>query len=248
MDPTVKALITIVDRGKGEGISAFLNRKYNQASFLAMGGGTAGSDIMAMLGLDNVDKDVVLSLVSAADLPDMLGDIAGRRFIRTAGKGIAFTLPLSGIGALFEAALTQRMEKDPEKEDAPMEQEMPIAAPPAEPAAKEAQPPRSDPYRSEGLSLVLAIANPGYTDAIMEHAKAAGATGGTVIYARGVGHDGASRFLGITLQADKEIVAILTPAEQRLPIMQAVNQGFGLRAEAKAIVFSLPVEDFVQVT
>ena len=37
MDPTVKALITIVDRGKGEGISAFLNRKYNQASFLAMG-------------------------------------------------------------------------------------------------------------------------------------------------------------------------------------------------------------------
>lgn len=128
MDPTVKALITIVDRGKGEGISAFLNRKYNQASFLAMGVGTAGSDIMAMLGLDNVDKDVVLSLVSAADLPDMLGDIAGRRFIRTAGKGIAFTLPLSGIGALFEAALTQRMEKDPEKEDAPMEQEMPIAA------------------------------------------------------------------------------------------------------------------------
>lgn len=101
MDPTVKALITIVDRGKGEGISAFLNRKYNQASFLAMGVGTAGSDIMAMLGLDNVDKDVVLSLVSAADLPDMLGDIAGRRFIRTAGKGIAFTLPFSGIGCLI---------------------------------------------------------------------------------------------------------------------------------------------------
>lgn len=248
MNPTVKALITIVDRGKGESISTFLNRKYSQASFLAMGVGTAGSDIMALLGLDNVDKDVVLSLVSAADLPDMLGDIAGRRFIRTVGKGIAFTLPLSGIGALFEAALTQRMEKDLEKEDAPMEQEIPVNTPQPEASPKEAQPPKQDPYRSEGLSLVLAIANPGYTDTIMERAKAAGATGGTVIYARGVGHDGASRFLGITLQSDKEIIAILTPAEQRLPIMQAVNQGFGLRAEAKAVVFSLPVEDFVQVT
>ena len=248
MNPTVKALITIVDRGKGESISAFLNRKYSQASFLAMGVGTAGSDIMALLGLDNVDKDVVLSLVSAADLPDMLGDIAGRRFIRTVGKGIAFTLPLSGIGALFEAALTQRMEKDLEKEDTPMEQEIPANTPQPEASPKEAQPPKQDPYRSEGLSLVLAIANPGYTDTIMERAKAAGATGGTVIYARGVGHDGASRFLGITLQSDKEIIAILTPAEQRLPIMQAVNQGFGLRAEAKAVVFSLPVEDFVQVT
>ncbi len=248
MNPTVKALITIVDRGKGESISAFLNRKYSQASFLAMGVGTAGSDIMALLGLDNVDKDVVLSLVSAADLPDMLGDIAGRRFIRTVGKGIAFTLPLSGIGALFEAALTQRMEKDLEKQDTPMEQEIPVNTPQPEASPKEAQPPKQDPYRSEGLSLVLAIANPGYTDTIMERAKAAGATGGTVIYARGVGHDGASRFLGITLQSDKEIIAILTPAEQRLPIMQAVNQGFGLRAEAKAVVFSLPVEDFVQVT
>lgn len=248
MNPTVKALITIVDRGKGESISAFLNRKYSQASFLAMGVGTAGGDIMALLGLDNVDKDVVLSLVSATDLPDMLGDIAGRRFIRTVGKGIAFTLPLSGIGALFEAALTQRMEKDLEKEDTPMEQEIPANTPQPEASPKEAQPPKQDPYRSEGLSLVLAIANPGYTDTIMERAKAAGATGGTVIYARGVGHDGASRFLGITLQSDKEIIAILTPAEQRLPIMQAVNQGFGLRAEAKAVVFSLPVEDFVQVT
>ena len=129
-----------------------------------------------------------------------------------------------------------------------MEQEIPVNTPQPEASPKEAQPPKQDPYRSEGLSLVLAIANPGYTDTIMERAKAAGATGGTVIYARGVGHDGASRFLGITLQSDKEIIAILTPAEQRLPIMQAVNQGFGLRAEAKAVVFSLPVEDFVQVT
>ena len=129
-----------------------------------------------------------------------------------------------------------------------MEQEMPLATPNPEAAPKAAPAPKQAPYRSEGLSLVLAIANPGYTDAIMERAKAAGATGGTVIYAWGVGHDGASRFLGITLQADKEIVAILTPADQRLPIMQAVNQGFGLRAEAKAIVFSLPVEDFVQVS
>lgn len=62
-----------------------------------------------------------------------------------------------------------------------MEQEMPIAAPPAEPAAKEAQPPRSDPYqfrRAQPLFWPLPI--PAILTAIMEHAKAAGATGGTV--------------------------------------------------------------------
>lgn len=237
MAPTVKALITIVDRGRGESISALLNRKYNQASFLAMGVGTAGSEIMTLLGLDNVDKDVVLSLVSASDLSELLQDIAGRRLIKSQGKGIAFTLPLSGLGAIFEAAVTQGAERETEKEAVPMEERAP--------QNQQAQGPVP---KIEGLSLVLAIANPGYTDLIMEQAKEAGATGGTVIYARGIGHDGVGRFLGITIQADKEIVAILTPAEQRLPIMRAINQGFGLRAEAKAVVLSLPVEDFVQVT
>lgn len=45
----------------------------------------------------------------------------------------------------------------------------------------------------------------------------------------------------------KEIISILTPAENRIAIMQAINEKYGLRSDAKAMVLSLPVEDLVQV-
>ena len=102
--------------------------------------------------------------------------------------------------------------------------------------------------KTDNYSLVLAVADPGYTDVIMELAKGAGATGGTVLYARGMGHDNAGKFLGIRIQAEKEIVIILTPAENRLAIMKAINEGFGIRTKAQALVLSLPVEDMVQVS
>ena len=38
------------------------------------------------------------------------------------------------------------------------------------------------------FELVITIVNRGFADKVMDAAKAAGATGGTVLYARGSGH------------------------------------------------------------
>ena len=72
-------------------------------------------------------------------------------------------------------------------------------------------------------------------------------TGGTIVHARGIGHGAAEHFLALTIQPEKEIISILTPAENRIAIMQAINEKYGLRSDAKAMVLSLPVEDLVQV-
>lgn len=221
----VKLMITIVEHGRGDTISAFLNKKYPQTSFLAMGVGTAGSELMTLLGLDSADKDVVISVANAATLPAMMNELTGKRFIKSAGTGIAFTLRLNGIGGLYQAALTVNGEGTALKG----EENMDI---------------------NDSFSLILAVTEPGFTDDIMELAKSAGATGGTVLYARGIGHEGPGKFLGINIQTEKEIVCILTPAESRLEIMKAINEGFGVRAknEAQALLLSLPVEDMIQVS
>jgi len=218
----VKALITIVNRGNGERISAFVNRKYNQASFLIMGKGTASSDIMDILGMDTPDKDLVFSLVSSHDLLSMLSELSGKKFMKSAGAGIAFTISLSALGSLMHAALTQ---KAPEEQEDNMEN-----------------------TTKDNFSLITAITDPGYSDKVMELARGAGARGGTVINARGIGHDGAGTFLGINIQEEKELILILTPAAQRLEIMNAINESFGLRKDAKAIVLSMPVEDMIPVS
>ena len=91
-------------------------------------------------------------------------------------------------------------------------------------------------------SLILIAVNQGYTDQVMQTARRAGATGGTVIRARLAGADTESQFHGITLQEEKEIVAILAPDSIRDQLMNDVNTACGLRSEAQGVICSLPVD------
>jgi hypothetical protein len=76
----------------------------------------------------------------------------------------------------------------------------------------------------------------------MTVAREAGATGGTVINARGLSHEGPIKFFGVSLQDEREIIIILTKREQKAAIMQAVSQTYGITTEAGGIIFSLPVD------
>ena len=89
--------------------------------------------------------------------------------------------------------------------------------------------------------LILTIVNTGYFDQVMEAAKAAGATGGTVIHARGLGSEEAVKYLGITIQPEKDVVLILTEQEKRHAIMENITREAGLNTKGKGICFSLPV-------
>jgi nitrogen regulatory protein PII len=76
----------------------------------------------------------------------------------------------------------------------------------------------------------------------MTTAREAGATGGTVINARGMAHQGPVKFFGVSVQDEKEIIIILTKREKKTSIMQAVSQAYGIASKAEGIVFSLPVD------
>ena len=70
-----------------------------------------------------------------------------------------------------------------------------------------------------------------------------GATGGTVIHAKGAGMEGAEKFFGISLASDKEMIFIVVRSELRRAIMSAIMQHAGTDTKACAICFSLPVTD-----
>ena len=69
----------------------------------------------------------------------------------------------------------------------------------------------------------------------MDAAKAAGASGGTLIHAR-PGLEGAEKYLGITVQPEKELVLILAPQEKRHAIMERITAETGLNTEAREAV------------
>ena len=91
--------------------------------------------------------------------------------------------------------------------------------------------------------LIVVIANQGATDRVMDAARAAGATGGTAVHAKGTGTELAKKFFGVSLAAEKELIFILSAAETRKPIMKAIMEKAGMQTDAQALAFSLPVTD-----
>ena len=90
--------------------------------------------------------------------------------------------------------------------------------------------------------VVVVMANRGYIDRVMDAARKGGAGGGTVIHSRAKGEGGSEQFFGVTLAEERDLFFIVTPACDRVSIMQAIVKEAGLHTPAKAAVFSMPVQ------
>ena len=93
--------------------------------------------------------------------------------------------------------------------------------------------------------LILCIVNAGFSDAVMEAARACGAGGGTVIHARGTANKEAETFFKITIQPEKEAVMILVPTRIKDDVLHALYQRVGLQTPGQGIAMALPVDGVV---
>ena len=97
-------------------------------------------------------------------------------------------------------------------------------------------------------SMILVTVNQGFTDAVMDKARKAGARGGTIIKGRWAGDESFAETNGITtLQAEKEMIFIVVPTEIRNKVMDTVTRQHGLRTEAGAMVTAIAVEQLVHL-
>lgn len=213
---SIRCLFAIVDRGKGETVAAELRRRRILVQFVLLGHGTAGAEIMDLLGLDEPEKDVVLALVPGPASGGVLAALTERLELYRPGRGIAFTIDLCSISALahHRIAAAEAAHTPFHKEDVPMRQ-------------------------GTLHELIVVIAEHGFAADVMDTARAAGARGGTVVRGRSLSSEEAQKFLKITIQPEKDVVLILVPAEGRQPVMKAIcAEGTG-----HPLAFSLPVSD-----
>lgn len=91
--------------------------------------------------------------------------------------------------------------------------------------------------------VIFAIVNSGYAEEAMDVARKEGATGGTILNARGVAREQEASFFGITIHAEKEILMLVVKKEIRDRVLNALYQKMGMDKNAQGITFSLPVSD-----
>ena len=88
------------------------------------------------------------------------------------------------------------------------------------------------------------VVNAGYTDEIMEILREAGASGGTIIHARGEGSQHRS-FLGITLDYEQEIIISIVDKNIAVKIMEDIKEKAGWKTDVRGLCYMMPVEKII---
>ncbi|MBR5429121.1 MAG: P-II family nitrogen regulator [Firmicutes bacterium] len=210
-------MTTIADRRRlAEFVAVYQEHKLH-VNLITLGHGTAADETLDLLGLAGSEKAVCFSFITGERWRDLKQVLERRVKIDVPGTGIAFTVPLGSIGGRRELAfLTEDQEFTTGEESV---------------------------LKDTDHQLLIAVANQGYNQKVMDAARSAGAAGGTVIHAKGTGMERAEHFLGFSLASEKDVVFIVSKTEGKNAIMKAIMEQAGPDSKAGAVVFSLPVTD-----
>lgn len=216
----LRMLVVILDHEVSEKADGFFKTHHAHFQFKMRGEGTANSEILDLLGLGSSTKTINICIGQKSEIDHIMEELTREFKLRVRGNGIAFILTLSGsvapiikmLGINLEELVNKQEEREVEK------------------------------VKNEAMyELILSVVNQGYSEDVMDAAKSAGATGGTVIHARQMFGESA-KVWGITLQGEREIVAIVAKRDQKVELMKAININCGVKSEARGITIALPID------
>lgn len=95
------------------------------------------------------------------------------------------------------------------------------------------------------FKIILSTVKPNITDRVVDAAKEAGATGATIIPARGTGIKEAKTFFGLQLEAQTDIILFLVEEHVVNQILDALKEAGEFHKPGTGIAFVLPVEKIV---
>ncbi len=95
------------------------------------------------------------------------------------------------------------------------------------------------------FKLILASVKADITDTIVDAAKAAGATGATILPGRGTGIKEAKTFFGLSLEAQTDVVLLLVEEHLIDKILNAIKKAGKFDKPGTGIAFVIPVEQVV---
>ncbi len=212
-----KLLVSIVNQRDDGKLKEVLEECSVSLSLSFAGTGTARSSVLDYLGIGETEKAVVLSLFPESDEDRILREIQTKMSLYLVGRGISFTVPLSGVSEIIANGLQKA-------------------------AAEKMDGSKIMKSQDRKYDLIIAAVRSGSADDAMEAARSAGAAGGTIIRARTLDNAKAQQFIGISLATEQEILLILSKRESKLAIMEALSERVGLKSDAGGVIFSLPVD------
>ncbi len=214
-----KLFVTIVDKDRTERITKLFKRFNITNSCSLNATGTASGSLLSYFGLDDVKKNIILTIVPCILEEKIMYYLHNKLNLYKPGNGICFSLGITSASRY----LSSMYEKISVKEEYTMEND-------------------------KKYELIVLIVSEGYAMQAMDAAKRVGANGGTLIKGIGLGSQEATKFLGITIEPEKDVVLIITEQEEKRKVMEEITKEVGLSHEGRGICFSIPVDNVVGLT
>lgn len=177
-----------------------------------LGRGTATRSMLDLLGLSAREYHISMTMADSADTATLIDEARRQLYIDAPGHGIIVATPIKSVGGWKTLAHLNK-----------------------------GKPAEGAPELNYNYEIILAIANEGYTDAVMDAARAAGARGGTVLHGKGTGSKDAEKFFSVSIASEKEVILIVAKSSEKTAIMQSIVREAGVGTEAGAVAISLPV-------
>ena len=188
-----------------------IHKQMNVPIFLTVfAHGTAVQSMLDLLGIDSNERRIIIAVANSEKAEKLIKEIKRRLYIGVPGHGIVVSVPIKSIGGGKSMSILSEGE----------------------------MPKKELPKTSSSYELIVAVANEGRTDTVMNAARAAG---GTVIHGKGTASEEAAHFFNISIASEKEMIFIVSKKEQKAQIMRSVLEKAGPGTEAGAVLFSLPV-------
>ena len=93
----LKLLVTVVNRNKTEFFIDYISGFNVNFQTSVNAKGTAKSETLSLLGLEDADKSVIFSVIREEKAEEILRGLDERFHKLRGGKGISFTIPLSSV-------------------------------------------------------------------------------------------------------------------------------------------------------
>ena len=224
-DRRAKLLVAIINPEDEQMYTTTVNKCCTAVHFSGIGHGTARSSYRSYFGFNETEKRIVYSLIPSTLEHTVLNAVGRALRLYLLGRGIAFTMPLSGISNIVEDAVLSTPDRE----------------------LGDAKSPVNKKEKTTMHELVVAVVNQKYTEIAIEAARSAGATGATVFHTKSIENARAEQSMGTALPEQTDSIFFLTTEEYKLSIMEAVRDQAGLKTDGGAIIFSIPVDDLVGI-
>ena len=210
-------LLSIVERDMGTKLIKELENLNIKVNFQTVGFGTAPTEMMDIFGIGSNDKDIIISLGAESVVKDLMVNFGTNFVSHSKYGGLMIILKVSAANRILTEVLSFNNDKITEKGNGAMKNE----------------------YHN---NLIIISVNEGYAENVMQVARKAGATGGTIIKGRLAEIEQFADMKKTDLDGEREILCILAPLNTSKQIMDDVNKEFGLTSDANGVLFAIPTE------